>query len=555
MRDIKEVAGQLSLDEGLLDLHGRYRAKVHLDALLGSAPAHGTSARGKYVLVTAVTPTPAGEGKTVSAIALSMGLNKLGRNAAVVLRQSSLGPTLGLKGGGAGGGVSRIEPLEESLIGLGSDLFAVESANNLLAALIDDALMRDTVNVDPATITWRRVIDMDDRGLRQIVTGLGGRTNGVLRETGFDITAASEVMAVLGLSRDMTDLRRRLGSIVVGFDDDDKPVTAEQLRGPGAMAMLLRDALKPNLMQTSEGTPAFIHTGPFGNIAHGNSSVVADLIALPRVDYLVTEAGFGADMGAEKLFHIKAPVSGLIPDAVVVVTTVRALKYHSGRFDSAPGGHASEEIQQEDPQAVAEGATNLDRHVRNMRQFGIPVVVAINRFPTDHPSELAAVREAATGAGALAVAEHRAFAEGGDGAVALAEAVEEACRQPSHFTPLYRPEQSLRDKVHALATRMYGAADVKWDKAAELALDRFTAAGYGTLPVCMAKTHLSISHDPTLKGAPTGYTFPIRGARLSAGAGFVYVLAGDIMTMPGLPGRSRAAEIDIDSQGTTVGLV
>lgn len=554
MRDIRQVAEQLGFGEPDLELHGRYRAKIPLDALPDPG-GDSSSPRGKYVLVTAVTPTPAGEGKTVSAIGLSMGLNRIGKNAAVVLRQSSLGPTLGLKGGGAGGGISRIEPLEESLIGLGSDLFAVESANNLLAALIDDALMRESVRVDPATITWRRVIDMDDRGLRQIVTGLGGKANGVLRETGFDITAASEVMAVLGLSRDLADLRRRLAAIVIGFEEDGKPVTAEAVRGPGAMAMLLRDAIKPNLMQTSEGTPALIHTGPFGNIAHGNSSVVADLIALPRLEYLVTEAGFGADMGAEKLFHIKAPVSGLVPDAVVVVTTVRALKYHSGRFDAIPGGHASKEIQQEDPGAVEAGASNLDRHVRNMRQLGVPVVVAINRFPTDHPSELAAVRQAGSAAGALAVVEHSAFADGGAGAEALASAVENACGQPSSFVPLYRPEQPLREKVHALATRMYGAADVKWDRAAELAVDRFTAAGYGTLPVCMAKTHLSISHDPSLKGAPSGYVFPIRGARLSAGAGFVYVLAGDIVTMPGLPSHSHAAEIDLDANGQTIGLV
>jgi|SRR5579864_1303849 len=548
--DIREVAGRIGLAAEDLSLQGRYRAKVRL----GAAPLSDRGA-GKYILVSAMTPTPLGEGKTVTAIGLSMALWRLGRRAAVTIRQSSLGPSFGVKGGGAGGGASRIEPLEECLLGLGGDSYAVESANNLLAALIDDALMRGAARLDPFSITWRRVVDVDDRALRHVVIGLGGKAHGVPRETGFDITAASEVMAILALSRDLRDLRKRLGAIVAGFDVEGHPITAEALGGGGAMAALMREAIQPNLMQTSEGTPAFVHAGPFGNIAHGNSSVVADLIALPRVDYLVTEAGFGADMGAEKFFHIKCAVSGLVPDAAVLVATVQAVKAHSGRYFLREGRRIPDVIREENVPDVVAGSANLVKQIQNIRLFGIPVVVAVNRFPTDTRAECEVLQAQAMAAGAAGVVEHTAFQDGGEGALALAEAVERACGMGSAFRPLYHPGDSARDKLTILATSLYGAKDVSFSDAAERELARYSGAGYGSLPICVAKTHLSLSHDPALKGAPSGYTFPIKGVRLAAGAGYLYALAGDILTMPGLPGHPRAAQVDLDDEGRIVGLI
>jgi len=539
-RHILDVAADLGLDSQLVEPHGPYRAKISLDAL----PDADRGERGRYVIVGAVTPTGAGEGKTVTSISLSMGLARRGRRVATALRQSSLGPTFGLKGGGAGGGAAEIVPLEECLLGLGHDLFDVESANNLLAAVVDDAVLRGSPDLDSQAVTWRRVVDVDDRVLRRVITGLGGRTNGVPRETGFDITAASEVMAILALSRDLADLRRRLGSIVVGFDRSSAPVTAEQLRAAGAMAVLLYRTLRPNLMQTTEGTPVFVHAGPFANIAHGNSSIVADRIALPRVEYLITEGGFGSDLGAEKFFDLKCRASGLRPDAAVLVATVRALKRH------VPGAA----LDREDVAAVEAGSANLRRHVSNLRQFGVPVVVAINRFPDDTPAELDALRAAALDAGAMAVATHEGFARGGEGAEALAEAVEAACASGAQVELLYDAAASPQAKVEAVATRVYGAADVRFEPAAQRAIDRFVAAGYGHLPVCIAKTHLSLSHDPSLLGAPTGYTFPIREARLYAGAGFITMLAGDIMTMPGLGATARYAGMDLSEEGKVVGL-
>ena len=532
-RDIRDVAASIGLDEDLVELHGPHRAKIRLDALSEEAgpPGH-------YIVVTAITPTPHGEGKTVSAIGLAMALSALGRRAALSLRQSSIGPIFGIKGGGAGGGAARVEPLEEALLGLGSDDFAVETANNLLAAMVDESLRHGTADLDPLGITWRRAIDMDDRSLRHVLVGLGGHLGGVPRETGFDITAASEVMTVLALSRDLADLRQRLGRIVPGFTRAGRPVTAEQLQAAGAMAVVLRNALKPNLMQTSEATPVFVHAGPFGNIATGNSSVVADRIALPRVDYLVTEAGFAADMGAEKLFHLKAPVLGREPDVAVLVATVRGLKYHGG-----PEG------------SLELGATNLQRHVTNLRKFGVPVVVALNRFADDSDVEVETVAKLALEAGALKVAAHDAFVRGSSGALELGEAVLKATEMPSEFRSLYRPEDSARDKVATLATELYGAAEVRWSPKAERALRLFEDTGYGSLPICMAKTHLSVSHDPSLKGAPTGYTFPIEDVRLAAGSGLLVVLAGDIETMPGLPLHPRATSIDLDESGGVTGLV
>lgn len=558
LRDIRDVAAAIGFDEHDLDLRGRHRAKIRrevIDAAAADLPADGgPPARGKYVLVSAITPTPLGEGKTVTAIGLSMGLWRRGGTAAVAIRESALGPTLGVKGGGAGGGAAQIVPLEECLLGVPGDSQGVANANNLLAACIDDAVMRHTVPIDPFTIQWRRVVDVSDRALRHVVTGLGGRAHGVPRETGFDITAASEVMALLALSRDGRDLRARLGKIVVGFDGD-RPVLAGELRCAGAMAALLREALQPNLMQTREGTPAFIHTGPFGNISHGNSSIIADLVALPRVDYLVTEAGFGADMGAEKFFHIKSAASGLVPDAAVLVATVPGIKSHSGRYHLAEGRPVPADLWRENVPDVEAGAANLRKQIQNLRAFGVPVVVAVNRRDTDSPAELRAVRAAAAEAGAVAVAEHRAFTDGGAGCVELAEAVEGACRLGAPVRPLYAPADSPEAKITTLATRLYGAADVSFTPEARRDLERYVKAGYGGLPVCVAKTHLSLSHDPALKGAPGGYTFPIRGVRLAAGAGYLYALAGDIMTMPGLPSHPRAAEIDVDPEGQVTGLV
>jgi formate--tetrahydrofolate ligase len=560
LRDIRDVAASIGFEERDLDPRGRYRAKIGRDVVAAAAgpeqggrPRSARCARSAYVLVSAITPTPLGEGKTVTAIGLSMGFWRRGRTAAVAIRESTLGPTLGVKGGGAGGGASHIAPLEECLLGLGDDAHAVANANNLLAAFLDEALLRRTIPIDPSTVQWRRVVDLSDRALRHIVTGLGGHANGVPRETGFDITAASEVMAILALSRSAGDLRARLGRIVAGFQGD-LPVTAEQLRCAGAMAALLREGLQPNLMQTAEGTPAFIHTGPFGNISHGNSSILADLIALPRVSYLVTEAGFGADMGAEKFFHIKCAASGLAPDAAVLVATVPGIKSHSGRYHLAEGRTVPAELWQENVPDLEAGAANLTRQIQNLRAFGAPVVVAVNRYETDSPAELRAVRALAMEAGAVAVAEHHAFTRGGDGCVELAQAVEEACRLGATVVPLYRAEDTPEAKINTLATRLYGAADVSWTPEARRDLERYVQAGYGRLPVCVAKTHLSLSHDPALKGAPSGYTFPIRGVRLAAGAGYLYALAGDIMTMPGLPSHPHAAQIDLDLEGRIIGL-
>jgi formate--tetrahydrofolate ligase len=531
-RDIRDVAAAIGLGDDLIEVHGPHRAKVRLAALESNpGPA------GRYVLVTATTPTPQGEGKTVTAIGLSMALGALGHRSALSIRQSSLGPVFGLKGGGAGGGAAAVEPIDEAVLGLGSDFFAIETANNLLAAVLEEALHRGTAGLDPKAITWRRAIDMDDRSLRNIVVGLGGELNGVPRETGFDITAASEVMTVMALSRDLRDMRERLARIVPAFDNEGLPVTAERLGAAGAMAVVLRSALQPNLMQTCEGTPVFIHTGPFGNIATGNSSVVADRIALPRVDYLVTEAGFAADMGAEKLLHLKAPVLGRTPDVAVLVTTIRALKYHG-----APAG------------TVAAGVGNMLRHIAILKRFGLPVVVAINRFPDDTDDEVEQVRAAALGEGAVAVEDHDAYVRGGEGALDLARSVVSAAELGATFKPLYRAEDSPVDKVAALATKIYGAADVRWSPKAEKALARFVKAGYGGLPICMAKTHLSLSHDPSMRGAPSGYTFPVQEVRLAAGAGLLNVLAGDIQTMPGLPSHPRAALMDLDENGNITGL-
>lgn len=530
---IDEVAALLGLVPGELVVHGTHRAKIALGAL---RPASGR--RGRYVLVTAMTPSGRGVGKTVSAIGLGMGLRRLGHTSTVTLRQSALGPTFGVKGGGAGGGASQVVPLEECLLGLGSDAFAVESANNLLAAVVEDALHRGA-DIEPSAITWRRVIDTDDRALRSITVGMGGPINGPERQSGFDITAASEVMAVLMLSRDIADLRGRLASIVPAWDNAGEPVTAGGLEVAGAMAALLVDALQPNLMQTSDGTPAIVHTGPFGNIAPGNGSVLADLFALPRSDYVVTEAGFASDLGAEKFFHLKCPVTGEDPDAAVLVATLPCLRGQSGEDGSSDLGP---------------GIANLCRHVEILGSFGVPVVVAVNRFPGDTDAEVAAVIGAAVDAGAVAGAPHAAYARGGEGALELAQAVVDACEIPSDCKPLVERDAPVEEKVETIATRVYGAAGVDWQPEAVERLALFRDAGFGRLPVCMAKTRLSLSHDPKLLGAPTGFVLPVREVRLAAGAGYVTVLAGDISTMPGLPSGARFHEIDVDADGRITGL-
>jgi formate--tetrahydrofolate ligase len=465
-----------------------------------------------------------------------------------------MGPTFGIKGGAAGGGYSQVVPMEVLNLHLTGDMHAVTAAHNLLAAMIDNHLFQgNPLGLDLNNITWRRVLDVNDRALRNIIIGLGGKGDGVPRQTGFDITAASEVMATLALTRSLADLRERLGRIVAGYTSDGTPVTAEQLETAGSMAVMLRDAIKPNLMQTLENTPVLVHAGPFGNIATGNSSVIADLIGIHAGDYLVTEAGFGADMGAERFFNIKCRTSGLIPSAAVVVATVRALKAHSGKYKIVAGRPLPGDLLAENPDDVAAGAANLRKQIANIRLHGVPAVVAINAFPTDHASEHEVIRQIAAEENArAAVSTH--FPDGGRGAIELAEAVEEATAEPSDYHVLYPDSASLRDKIHAVATKVYGADGVEYSAQAARQLDTYERAGFGHLPVCIAKTHLSISSDPSLKGAPTGWTLPVREVRASVGAGFVYPICGDVRTMPGLSAHPAAARIDLDPDGQIVGL-
>lgn len=538
LRPIAEVAEEAGLGseaDGLFERYGAHVAKVSLAAVdrLADRPT------AKVVLVTALTPTPLGEGKTTTAVGLAQGLARLGRRAVLTLRQPSLGPTFGIKGGAAGAGLSQVVPMETMNLHLTGDFHAITAAHNQLAAMVDNHLhFGNDLGLDTRSISWRRVLDVNDRALRNVVVGLGERIDGVPRQTGFDITAASEVGVALALCSDLHDLRARLGRLVVGFTDDGRPVTAEDLKAAGAMTVLLREAIKPNLLQTLEGTPVLVHTGPFGNIATGNSSVVADLVGSRMGDYVVTEAGFGSDMGAERYVNLKARVSGLAPAVAVLVASVRTLKAHAGSDD------------------VLAGADNLRRHVEIVRSFGIPVVVAVNAFATDHPDELAAIVDVARQAGArVAVSTH--VVDGGAGAEDLAAEVEAACADPSGQSGLrftYDLADPLTTKLEKVATQVYGAADVELAPRARRDLERFTDLGFGDLPVVIAKTHLSISHDPALKGDPRGFTVPVREVRLAAGAGYVYAIAGDMRTMPGL-GRHPAAErIDIDADGNIVGL-
>jgi formate--tetrahydrofolate ligase len=550
LKPLDDIAAEMGLPARHLEPYGRDVMKISLDAIddLADEPA------AKYVVVSAITPTPLGEGKTTTTVGLGQGFKHIGKRATVAIRQPSMGPTFGIKGGAAGGGYSQVVPMELLNLHLTGDMHAVTAAHNLLAAMIDNHLYQgNALGLDQHNITWRRVLDVNDRALRNIVIGLGSRGDGIPRQTGFDITAASEVMAALALTTSLEDLRERLGRIVVGYDGDGKPVTAEQLEVAGSMAVLLREAIKPNLLQTLENTPVLVHAGPFGNIATGNSSVVADRIGIHCGDFLVTEAGFGADMGAERFFNIKCRASGLTPNAAVVVATVRALKAHSGKYRIVAGKPLPPELLHENPDDVAAGAANLRKQIENIRVHGVPPVIAINAFPADFASEHEAIQQVAAEMGARsAVCTH--FADGGRGAAALAEAVAEAAAEPSSFHFLYPDQASLTEKIETVATTVYGADGVDYSPQALRQLETYERAGFGHLPVCIAKTHLSISSDPKLKGAPTGWRLPVREVRASVGAGFVYPICGDVRTMPGLGSSPAATRIDLDSTGAIVGL-
>ena len=550
LKPLPDIAASMGLGAHLLEPHGDSLAKISLAAVdeLADRP------KAKYVVVTAITPTPLGEGKTTTTVGLGQAMAQIGKRATISLRQPSMGPTFGIKGGAAGGGYSQVIPMELLNLHLTGDFHAVTAAHNLLAAMLDNHLHQgNELGLDLHNITWRRVLDVNDRALRNIIVGLGTKEDGVTRQTGFDITAASEVMAVLALATSLDDMRARLGRIVVGYTKGGEPVTAEQLRGAGSMAVIMRDALKPNLLQTLENTPVIVHAGPFGNIAHGNSSIVGDLIGIRTGDYLITEAGFGADMGAERFFNIKCRNSGLVPDAAVLVATVRALKAHSGKYRIVAGKALPPELLAENPDDVRAGAANLIKQIENVKVHGVSPVVAINAFPTDHASEHQAIREIAESMGArVAVCTH--FADGGKGATELAQAVVEACDEPSSFQFLYPDEATLKQKIERVATAIYGAARVEYSAAANRQLDTYERNGFGHLPVCIAKTHLSISADASLKGAPTGHTLSVREVRASVGAGFVYPICGDMRTMPGLGTQPAAAIIDLLEGGEITGL-
>jgi formate--tetrahydrofolate ligase len=551
IRPISWVAEAAGIEPRFIEPYGVYKAKVRLaiSETLADRP------NGKYVVVTAMTPTPLGEGKTLTTVGLGQAFAHTGRSAFTCIRQPSLGPVFGIKGGAAGGGYSQVLPMTDFNLHLTGDAHAVTTAHDLCSAFIDNALHHhDAIDLDPYAVTWRRVLDISDRALRNLVVGLGGRFGGVPRETGYDITSASELMAVLALTDDLQDLRKRIGRIVVGSARDGHPVTTEDLKVAGAMTVLMRDAVMPNLLQNMEGGPVFVHAGPFGNIAHGNSSIIADRIALKLADYVVTEAGFGADLGFEKFCNIKCRASGLSPDCAVLVCTVRALKAHSGRYVIRPGKPLDPRLLEEDLDAVSAGMPNLIKHIENVIAFGIPVVVAVNHFPTDTEAEHELIRAAALAAGAQAAVSQTTHADGGAGGIELAEAVAKACEEKSQLTFTYEDEDSPEVKMESLARGVYGADGVDFSKEACRSIKRFTDMGYGSLPVCMAKSHLSLSHDPDLKGRPTGWTLPVRDVRLSAGAGFLYALCGDIMTMPGLPSRPAGEKVDIDADGNIVGL-
>ena len=552
LKPLGEIAADAGIPSEMLEPYGVGAAKVSLDAVEAMAEAGRPKAR--YVVVSAITPTPLGEGKTTTTVGLGQAFQHIGRSATIAIRQPSMGPTFGIKGGAAGGGYSQVVPMELFNLHLTGDMHAVTAAHNLCSAMVDAHLYHgNDLGLDIHNITWRRVLDVNDRALRNITLGLGGRLDGVPRESGFDITAASEVMAALALCTGLHDLRARLGRIVVGYTKAGAPVTAEEIGVAGSMAVILREAIKPNLMQTLENTPALVHTGPFGNIATGNSSIVADQVGIHSSDFLLTEAGFGADMGAERFFNIKCRYSGIAPDAAVLVATVRGLKAHSGNHRIVAGHPLPDALLAENPDEVHAGGDNLRKQLENMRIHGCTPVVAVNVFPEDHAADIAAIGEIAAEYDARsAVTTH--FADGGRGAAELAEAVAEAAEEPSDFEVLYPDDASLKSKIETVATRVYGADGVEYSGTADKQLATYTEAGFGNLPVCIAKTHLSISSDPALKGAPTGWTLPVREVRASVGAGFVYPICGDMRTMPGLGQVPAAVGIDIDADGNIVGL-
>jgi len=542
MKHIDEIAKLANVDDKYVEHYGRYKAKIDLSLLKETERPDG-----KLILVTAITPTPAGEGKTTTSVGLADGLRKIGKNSVAALREPSLGPVFGIKGGAAGGGYAQVVPMEDINLHFTGDFHAIGAANNLLAAMLDNHIQQgNALGIDPKAITWKRAVDMNDRQLRHIVNGLGGRLQGVPREDGFDITVASEIMAVLCLASDITDLKKRLASIIVGYSYEGKPITAHDLKAEGAMAALLKDALKPNLVQTLEGTPTFIHGGPFANIAHGCNSIIATRMALKMGDYVVTEAGFAADLGAEKFLDIKCRMAGLTPSAVVVVATVRALKYH--------GGVAKADLNNENLEALEKGLPNLLQHVGNIKNvYGLPVVVAINAFPTDTKAELDMVEAKCKELG-VNVALSEVWAKGGEGGKALAQEVVRLCEEPSDFKFCYSDDMSIMEKLNAIATRIYHADGVDLVGNAPKQLKQLEDMGFGNMPICMAKTQYSFSDDASKLGAPTGFRISVRNLKVSAGAGFIVALTGDIMTMPGLPKSPAAERIDVDENGVISGL-
>ncbi len=549
---INKIAELMGLNPDTdLEHYGKYIAKINLEVLdkLKNRPD------AKYVDVTAITPTPLGEGKSTTTVGLGQAMKHIGKRSIVTLRQPSQGPTFGIKGGAAGGGYSQIVPMENFNLHLTGDIHAIGAAHNLIAAMIDAHLYHESEpKIDPHDVTWRRVLDLNDRALRNVIVGLGKEVDGIPRQTGFDITVASEIMAILALTTSLKDLRQRISKMIVAYDQNKKPVTAEDIHAAGAATVLLRDAIKPNLMQTLENTPALVHCGPFANIAHGNSSVLGDMIAVKCADYVITESGFGADIGAEKFFDIKSRASGLRPNAAVLVVTIRALKAHTGKYKITPGKPLDPMLTSENVADVEQGAANMVRHLENMRKFGVNPVVAINVFTSDTPKELESVKEIARSAGSVGVAVARHFAEGGTGAAELAEMVVEACNQPNDFKFLYPLDWPIKKKIETIATEIYRADGVDYTAEADKQIESYERNGFGNFPICMAKTHLSFTADPKIKGAPSGFRLPIREVRLSAGAGFVYPLCGEMSTMPGLPQTPAAMQVDIDDEGRVVGL-
>lgn len=543
MEPIGKIAQHLKIPEDELELYGKYKAKISLNYWNTTLQQ---KENGKLILVTAINPTPAGEGKTTTSIGLGDALHKLGKKTAIALREPSLGPCFGMKGGAAGGGYAQVVPMEDINLHFTGDFHAITSAHNLLAAVIDNHIQQgNALDLDVRRITWKRVVDLNDRALRNIICGLGGKAHGVPRETGFDITVASEMMAILCLTSDLEDMKKRLGNIIIGYTRSGRPVRAEELNVTGALTLLFKDAIKPNLVQTLEGTPALIHGGPFANIAHGCNSVMATKYALKMADYTVTEAGFGADLGAEKFLDIKCRFTGFKPDAVVIVATIRALKMH--------GGLTKTELATENIEALKKGMTNLAKHIENIQKFGLPIVVAINAFPTDTENELQELKALCESMGA-SVSISEAWAKGGEGAIDLAQKVIEATEKPSNFQYMYDVNDSIKDKINAIATKIYGADGVNYTPAVEKTIAEFEAEGLDKMPICMAKTQYSLSDDQFKLGAPTGFKITVRELRISAGAGFIVALTGNILTMPGLPKKPAAENMDIDINGKITGL-